>query len=197
MCHYKLTSFTSIILNPNLSFKQSRTHQHHRRHCLGHLTQALWVLNCLYLIQQLQVVQVVNRYLVEEHHDNPVTTHFDALNHRTKAQLPYEAISVVVPYHDPVRGETRLGAAADQSHQVTPEKHADQSDSPVVTTKDFAVGVTVVDTEASVKADGKAALILVEGEMVDGRRDSPGRHVRIGGRGGGDGEVVGEQVVEV
>jgi PAS domain-containing protein len=133
---------------------------------------------------------------------------------------------VVVPDHDLVGRVLGAGPAADQGQDVAVEEHLHGTDAAAaagdpaavevkvkVAAEDLPEGVTVVDPEAAVGADGEAAGVLVERHFERRERRGNGRvrggetRVRVlygrraGGKGigagGGDLRWLGPQIREV
>lgn len=100
-----------------------------------------------------------------------------------KGKLSDAPSLMIVPNHHLIQGVLRLGPAANQRQNVTPEEHLNNADAAAVVVKlppeNLSEGVAVVDAETAVGAGSKAAGVLVEGEVEEG-----------GGRGEGSGEVV-------
>jgi hypothetical protein len=67
----------------------------------------------------------------------------------------------------------------DQGDERGAEEHLDDGDAPIVTAKDFREGISVIDTKALGCAYSQAAMVLVEGDEVEG-----GVRVRHGSRAG-------------
>lgn len=65
-----------------------------------------------------------------------------------------------------------IRTTADQAKNVAPEEHGHKADSGPrvkIPAKEGLEGIGIVYSKTVVEAGGEAAIILVEGEMVDGR----------------------------
>lgn len=172
MSHDELRPLRSVVLNPNLSFLQTRAHQHHRASTLRDRTQSLRVRNRLNLMQQLKIREVVDKDLLLEDDDDPIPPEPNGSNIGPEGELSDAPALVIVPDHDLVGRILRIGSAADEREYVASEEHLHDGDSAAaieIAAENLAEGIAVEDAEAVVGADGEAGVVLVEGEVEERR----------------------------
>lgn len=197
MSHYELGPLRPVMLDPNLTLLEPGAHQDHRTRHMGDLAESLGVGDGLNLVQELEVGEIVHEDLLHQDHHDSVPPEPHPFDLRPKRQLADAPGLVVVPDHDLVDRVLRVGSAPDEGEYVAAEQHLDQPNPapvPEVPAEDFAERVAIVDPETDVRARGEAAMVLVEGEVEEGR--DPGRRRGRCGAGvlglrgwGGDGGV--------
>lgn len=175
MGHYKLGPLRPVMMDPNLTLVKPRARQHRRTRLVRDLTQPFRVVYGHYLIQKLQIDEIVDEYLVEKNDDDSVAPELDRFDLGAKQELADAAGLAVVPHHDLVGRGERVGSASDYGEVVAVEEHLDESDAAAwaeVVAEGIAVasaeGVAGVDAEAGVGAGGEAGVVLVESEVEEG-----------------------------
>lgn len=174
---YKLTPRQPVMLHPHLPLLQSQANQNHppRRR---NFTQPLRIGLRLYLMQQFQVRQIVNKHLLQRHRNNAVPPEADGLHFGTIRELASAPGQMIVPDHDFVAAEYWGGPSANYGEDIGAENHLHDTNATTVTTagevtaQGFSKRVGVEYDEAVGGADDEAAVVLVEGEVKERWRRS-------------------------
>ena len=165
--HDKLGPLRRVVLDANLALLQPGADQDQRRGRLRDRAEALRVRDGLYLVEQLQVREVVHVHLLLQNDDDPVATEPHRTDLGPERELTDAPALMVVPDHDFVGRVLRVRPAADEGQDVAPEEHLDGGYSSVgeLPPEDLAERVAVEDSEAMVCTHREAPVVLVERQV--------------------------------